>query len=188
MRTRQHVLAGLLSVAGGTAHAQSSEPNFFCRMWQGVDLYLNQIEEIDSAIESVPPEEANYLAREYQAAAGNPGRLHLLYAHPYYEAWELHRRLGALQTTLLEITSANGLKTTPLDRAVRKINSAAGAMTQASAANEQIAEYVQFDTRRPQHVLTRDQIGRFSTALYLLPGALANLIRCITSQLPAGCK
>ncbi|MFG7161959.1 hypothetical protein ACGYU5_15285 [Burkholderia pseudomallei] len=135
------------------------------------------VNEIDSQVEGVPPDEANYLETEYVAVMQNKSlaRYDLLVKRPYYAAWTLH---GSLQRLRNELNSLAGpARGESLERYQAK--QAGVVMVRLAFAVNDLMDYTRADNRHAgHHVMSAAQQGRYSQELGGLPLVLSTYIDC----------
>ncbi|CPF97322.1 Uncharacterised protein [Burkholderia pseudomallei] len=167
-------MGALLAVLALPAHAEDQQCAAARR--NAVPQALALADEIDSRVERVPPDEANYFETEYVAVMKdkNVARYNMLVERPYYAAWTLH---GSLQRLRNELNSLKGpAYGESLERYQAK--QAAVVMVRLSFAVNDWMDYTRADGRRAQHVLTAAQQERYSEMLGGLPMILSTYIGC----------
>lgn len=99
--------------------ASDSLDKLLCaRSADDIQRTLDNINIIDGWVESVPPDEATYFAKEYKAALDDADdgdrRFNLVVARPYFYAWQLHESLakarGPIQGVQSELAGTEKLK------------------------------------------------------------------------------
>ncbi|KVD70143.1 hypothetical protein [Burkholderia ubonensis] len=171
---RRIAVATLLAVVAASAMAEDQQ----CAATRKntVPQALAVVNELDSHIEAVPPDEASYLQTEYVAAMKehNEARYSLVVARQYYPAWTLH---GSLQRLRNELNDLKG-PTYGESRERYQAKQAAVVMVRLAFAVNDWMDYSRADSRRTQHVTTAAQKERYSEELGGLPLVLSTYISC----------
>ena len=138
---------------------------------------VQEVDDVETLVPNVPPEEADYLEKEYYAAtsAGSQGRFAILQARPYYYAWRLHVELEDVRDTL------NDLERAPAAAKARtRIESASDLPGPLGGALEAWLDYV----RAHGNLLTEQQLVNGGTNIRMTLLDSGQYIRCEAEQLP----
>lgn len=171
---RRLAIGALLAVAAAAARAEDQQCT--ATRQNTAPQALAIVNELDSRIEGVPPDEANYLQTEYVAVMQNHNlaRYSMLTKRPYYAAWRLHASLQHLRLELQGMSGPSYGESLERYQAKR----AAFVMTRLAFAVNDLMDYTRVDSLRSPQVLTSDQQKQYSRELAGLPAVFATYISC----------
>ncbi len=142
------------------------------------DLY----ESIADFVEAVPPSEAEYIRNEERAAfdKGNEARFELVFSNQFYHA--LHVRDGVDEATGYISAAISGRYSGTVDG---QVSALIDALQVAGALTSSVSEYIDFDARRPQPVLSKDDRVNLSARMELARSATADTAKCLLKEMVA---
>jgi hypothetical protein len=137
---------------------------------------LRIVNEIDSRIEQVPPQQEEYLSTEMMGAmqTHSVARYNMLATQPYYAAWQLH---GSLERVKNELT---GMDQRRYGESLEhtQVKAASFALARIPFAVQDYMAYTRVDVRRKSRVLNDADQEKFGNQLGRLGLALATYINC----------